>query len=119
MEKGTVDGSGEEATAEQAREAGAPTMEPDVSAVLERVAVMRSRGEYEQAISFLRQTLAGDLRPTTRERLEFELGSILTYQIRDRTRACEYWRKQRASNPSGRYDVEAFKAAEALGCQSQ
>ena len=88
----------------------------DAEDVLRDVAVQRSRGQYEQAVATLETALAQHLRAATRERLSFELGSILTHQLSDRARACAHWAAHVRSFPSGRYDLEIAQARESLGC---
>ncbi len=91
----------------------------DAEAVLREVAVERSRGEYEQAVGVLERALKQRLRPATRERLSFELGSILTHQLSDTARACVHWAAHVRSFPSGRYDLEIAQARESLGCPAK
>ncbi len=67
----------------------------DLDALLERVAVLRSRGEYEVAVVTLREALQQPLSDQTAERLSFELGSILSRQLHDEARANEHWRWHR------------------------
>ena len=54
----------------------------------------------------------------TRERLSFELGSLLTYQLHDVKRACAHWDAHRRAYGNGRYDAEVRAAAERLACES-
>ena len=53
---------------------------------------------------------------SARERLSFELGSILTYQLRARARACEHWARHVARFEGGRYEDEVQQAEATLGC---
>lgn len=93
----------------------APAREPALSseAALEKVAVLRSRGRYEEAVAVLTRTLEQPgLSASTRDRLRFEIGSILTHQLRDPVRACAWW----SAHPSQRYGVEVDAAVQLLGC---
>lgn len=88
----------------------APLAQADTEGLLERIAVLRSRGRYEEAVGLL----AGVA--TTDERLSFELGSILTRQLHDVPRACEHWAAHRARFERGRYEPDVVRAVAALGC---
>jgi transmembrane sensor len=83
--------------------------------LLERIAVMRSRGQYRQAVQELSDGLDEKLAPAARERLSFELGSLLTYQLRD-GKGCRHWDDHVDRFPAGRYDEEIRQAREHLGC---
>jgi transmembrane sensor len=83
--------------------------------LLERIAVMRSRGQYRQAVQELSDGLNANLSPAARERLSFELGSLLTYQLEDGS-ACRYWDDHARRFPAGRYDDEIRHAREHLRC---
>jgi hypothetical protein len=87
-----------------------------VDALLERIAVLRSRGRYEEAVGELEQAMQGRLRSTTRERLSFEQGAILTYQMGATERACAHWRVHLLRFPQGRYAQEVREALAHLGC---
>ncbi len=91
----------------------------DAEEVLRDVAVQRSRGQYESAVSILNVALKQHLRPATRERLSFELGSILTHQLSEHARACAHWAAHVRAFPSGRYDLEIAQARETLGCAAK
>jgi transmembrane sensor len=86
----------------------------DAEALLERIAVLRSRGQYEEAVT----ALASALQTRADERLSFELGAILTRQLRDATRACEHWSAHRARFERGRYEREISLARAELRCAS-
>lgn len=84
-------------------------------ALLEEVDVLRSRGEYERAV----QVLSEGARlhpPATAERLSFELGSILTYQLRDARRACTQWAAHGRRFAQGSYAKDVRRARAALRC---
>jgi transmembrane sensor len=78
--------------------------------------VLRSRREYEAAARQLRQALRTQP-PATRERLSFELGSLLTYQLRDARRACAHWAWHRGQYAPGRYQAEVQRAMASLQCE--
>lgn len=99
-----------------------PRSEPppdDAEAVLRDVAVERSRGRYDEAVRILTSALDQHLRPATRERLSFELGSILTHQFSDHARACAHWAAHMRAFPAGRYDLEIAQARKSLDCQQK
>lgn len=80
-----------------------------VEAVFGEVASLRSRGQFEEAVTVLSAALTHDIPAATRERLSFELGSILSHQLHDGPRACAQWTRQLAEYPAGRY-VQAVTA---------
>lgn len=97
-----------------------PSSPPAVSGadqVLATVALLRSRGRFGEAAGVLEDALLRPLPSATRERLSFELGSILTYQLRDRERACRHWARHRREAPGGRYERELDQALSGLGCE--
>lgn len=100
----------------------APTAEPakpfSSEAVLARVATLRSRRAYEEAVMVLNAALTEAPNASTRERLGFELGSLLTHQLRDVPRACAFWRAFRLEHPQSRYAEELASTVAGLGCQS-
>src|SRR5204863_543434 len=85
-------------------------------ALLDHVEELRSRRHFEQAARALRRSLSIQPNPM-REQLSFELGSLLTHQIRDPRRACMQWAWHDRHFPEGRYRGEVARAREALGCQ--
>jgi transmembrane sensor len=90
--------------------------ETDAAWLLDEVAVLRSRGEYAEAVRLLDKGLSGIVLPATRERFSYELGSILTYQLHDADAACRQWAKHEAAFPNGRYARELKSAKEHLKC---
>jgi transmembrane sensor len=86
--------------------------------LLDRIAVLRSRGRYQEAAAALGTALRGNLAPATRERLSYELGSILTHQLGDPRRACDHWRDHARRFGAGRYDREVRQAMARLGCEA-
>ena len=66
-------------------------------------ASLRSRGQYDAAAKALEASLTEGYGDETRERLSFELVSILAYQVRDSGRACEALRRHVAAFGATRY----------------
>ncbi len=90
---------------------------PQVEALLHRLAGLRTRGEYDTAIRELRVALGRSLPESSRELLEYELGSLLTYQLADPQRACEHWTRFTRRFKSGRYAAEVQAAQETMRCR--
>ncbi|MBM4777734.1 MAG: FecR domain-containing protein [Archangiaceae bacterium] len=86
-------------------------------AVLARVAGLRSRRAYEEAVQVLNAALSEAPNAATRERLGFELGSLLTHQLHDVPRACAFWSSFRREHPHSRYDEELTSTVATLGCE--
>jgi transmembrane sensor len=91
----------------------------DPEDLLGQVDVLRSRGLFAEAARYLTHGLKADLRPATRERFSYELGSILTYQLEDRARACAHWKEHLARYPAGRYQTEVVQASAHQRCSEQ
>ena len=85
-------------------------------ALLDHVEELRSRGQFEQAARALRRALSAPSSPM-REQLSFELGSLLTHQIRDGRRACAQWAWHYRHFPDGRYRDEVARARGSLACR--
>jgi len=98
--------------------ASAPRAEPRPSVVerLEYIQGLRSRGQWSRAADELVSLLREPLAAPTRERLSYELGSIYTYQLHDRARACAQWRIHRGAYARGRYAAEIEQAQRSLDC---
>lgn len=90
---------------------------PDLEQVLHEIEVLRSRGEFEQAAQQLESALREQPRGT-REILSFELGSLLTNQLKDRNRACAQWARHQRAFRGGRYADEVDLARKRLHCDS-
>jgi transmembrane sensor len=89
----------------------------EVDAILAEIDLLRSRGEYPRAVETLERALkTRRLRNSARERLSFELGSILTHQLNDPARACRHWQSHASQFPKGRYELELVRAREHLKC---
>jgi len=84
--------------------------------LLEQLERLRSQQRYAKAVALLRRSLPKVRDRTTRERLSYELGSILTNQLRDSPRACRRWRRHLRVYGAKRYGVEIAKARKMLGC---
>ncbi|MBK7860874.1 MAG: FecR domain-containing protein [Archangiaceae bacterium] len=95
--------------------AHAPLEETD--ALLREVASLRTRGRYTEAVALLDERLARKLRPASREVLSYELGAILTWQLRDSAAACAHWSQHQRAHPRGRFAKEIANARRALGCR--
>jgi transmembrane sensor len=96
------------------RPAPAATATP-TDQLLERIEELRSRNRYEEAARTLRRAIPAQPAPM-RERLSFELGSLLTYQMRDAHRACAHWASHQRRFQGGRYRDEVMRARRALAC---
>jgi hypothetical protein len=96
----------------------------DVDRVLAELGNLRARRRFSEAVALLERTLAmraqngaTPLPAATHERLGYELGAILTYQLADRARACRHWQVYRAQFPQGRYTDEVAAAVRRLSCE--
>ncbi|MBL8915026.1 MAG: FecR domain-containing protein [Archangium sp.] len=87
-----------------------------VEAVLTQIASLRSRGQYEEAATVLSASLKETMPASTRERLSFELGSILSHQLHDAARACPHWLKHATEYPNGRYQQAVTSELSGLKC---
>ena len=88
---------------------------PSAEELLDHIEELRSRHQYAAAARALRDAIPTQPSPT-RERLSFELGSLLTHQLRDPARACAHWRWHQGQFDGGRYRDEVTRAERALGC---
>lgn len=104
------------APAPPAARPASPPAPASVDAVLEEVAALRTRGRFEEAAHVLERALAGPLPEAAAERLEFELGSILSHHLHDGPRACAHWRRTLAAHPAGRYASEIATELAELRC---
>jgi transmembrane sensor len=89
---------------------------PQVEAVLHRVVGLRARGDYAGAAGELSAALSRPLPESSRELLDYELGSLLTYQLADPRRACDHWRSFTVRYKSGRFAAEVRQAQETMKC---
>ena len=95
-----------------------PQAPVDVPALISEVETLRQQGRYEAAVTRLSATLSRPLPDETHERLSYELGDILTFQLRDATRGCEVWAAHvERFGQSGRYGTAVRSAQRSLGCR--
>ncbi|QSQ28308.1 FecR domain-containing protein [Pyxidicoccus parkwayensis] len=90
---------------------------PSVEEILRELEVLRGRHEYEQAARHLEVAMRKQP-AATRERLSFELGSLLTYQLMDAQRACAHWARHERQFRRGRYEEAVQRARGTLSCQA-
>ncbi|WP_245815055.1 FecR domain-containing protein [Cystobacter ferrugineus] len=91
---------------------------PSVEEILRELEVLRGRHEFEQAARYLEAAMRKQP-AATRERLSFELGSLLTYQLEDAQRACAHWARHERQFQRGRYAEAVQRARETLSCQAR
>ncbi|WP_408891464.1 FecR domain-containing protein [Myxococcus faecalis] len=91
---------------------------PSVDEVLRELEVLRGRHEFEQAARYLEESMRKQP-VATRERLSFELGSLLTYQLKDAHRACAHWARHEEQFRRGRYAEAVQRARGALSCEGR
>ncbi|MGC4114222.1 MAG: hypothetical protein QM765_06300 [Myxococcales bacterium] len=99
----------------------APVPQPEAEAekiedLLQRIDMLRSRGQFDVAAGELSKALQAGYSAPTRERLSFELGTIWSRSGSDPERACSHWREHSKRFPNGRYDREIDQAVKRLGC---
>jgi hypothetical protein len=82
--------------------------------LLARIEALRSQGRYAEAAELAASAPSSS---ASRERLSYERGGLLTYQLRDRDRACAHWQRHAAEFPAGGYAVEVQRARAHLGCR--
>lgn len=100
----------------------APTREEErrsVEALLGHLASLRTRGRYADAAQALRTALKDPWSKGTRERLSFELGSIVSDHLGDRAAACREWDRHHAEFGDGRYAKEIEDARQRLSCAAK
>jgi transmembrane sensor len=85
-------------------------------ALVDRIAALRAERRYDEVTRELRAALVGEARPLTRERLSFELGSVLSYHLLDREAACAHWAGHRRAFAAGRYEQEVADIEKVLRC---
>ncbi|MCP3064218.1 FecR domain-containing protein [Myxococcus sp. K38C18041901] len=91
---------------------------PSVEEVLRELEVLRGRHEFEQAARYLEESMRRQP-AATRERLSFELGSLLTYQLKDAQRACAHWSRHEEQFRRGRYLEAVQRARGTLSCEGR
>ena len=88
----------------------------DSDALISQVLELRLRRDYPEAARRLREGLAQPLRPSTRERLSFELASVLPLAGATAEESCAQLRAHAREFPLGRYARETEHSSRALGC---
>lgn len=88
-------------------------------AIVDRIAVLRAKGQYRELANEIGVAMLRERHALTRERLSFELGSVLSYHLPDRARACAHWALHRRSFPDGHYADEVSDAEQILHCNQQ
>jgi transmembrane sensor len=103
----------------RAKKAPRPIRYRDPEDLLHQVDALRGRGEFDEAVRYLRHGLTLRLVPLTHERFSYELGSILTYRTGEHRAACLHWRGHLRQHGEGRYGQEVRQAMAAAGCQER
>jgi transmembrane sensor len=98
------------------RDEAAPSPD-ELRRIVEQVAELRAQRQYQAAVSLLREALGRRWDRRTREVLSYELGTILTTQLRDHAGACAHWTAHREQFPAGRYARAIARAEERLSCE--
>ena len=93
-----------------------PVRAPSAEDVLRELEVLRGRHEFEQAARYLEEAMRKQP-VATRERLSFELGSLLTYQLKDARRACFHWARHEQQFQRGHYAEAVQRARGTLSCE--
>jgi hypothetical protein len=89
----------------------------EVESLLDLVERLRSQARYGEAARQLRQGLPRIADSSTRERMSYELGTLLGQHLRDAAAACRHWRRHLRSFGAVRYGVEIEAARRQLGCE--
>lgn len=84
--------------------------------ILGRLSELRSNGDFALAATELERALGEPLAPTTRERLSFELGTIVANHLHEKPRACSHWIRHQAQFPGGRYARQIAEIQGRLRC---
>lgn len=87
--------------------------------VFERVGALRVRGQFAEAVAELEAALRRPAPQQTRERLSFELGSILSYQLKTVSKGCAHWKAHRRTFRGAGYAAEIEQARKQLGCADE
>jgi transmembrane sensor len=97
-----------------------PPRRASITELIGEVEARRDRGDFRGAAQLLARVLGerSRLAPDTRERLSFELGSILSDQLGWPARACAHWAEHDARFPDGRYAAEVAQVRGRLQCRS-
>lgn len=84
--------------------------------LLDQIGRLRSQGRFEEAVRRLRRSLPMVADRVARERLSYELGTILTHHLHDAAEACRHWRRHLRDFGPQRYGIEINKLRQQLGC---
>jgi transmembrane sensor len=98
------------------RDRGDAASSEELRRIVEQVAELRAERQYQAAVSLLRDALGRRWDRRTREVLSYELGMILSTQLRDRDGACAHWAAHRERFPAGRYTKAIARAQARVGC---
>jgi transmembrane sensor len=93
------------------RSTAAPSSD-ELRRVVDRVAELRAQRQYQAAVSLLHDALRKRWDRRTREVLSYELGMLLSTQVRDEAGACAHFAAHRQQFPAGRY-ARAIERVEA------
>ncbi|WP_233601607.1 FecR domain-containing protein [Corallococcus sp. AB038B] len=104
--------------AASSRAPSTPVRAPSAEDVLRELEVLRGRHEFEQAARYLEESMRKQP-VATRERLSFELGSLLTYQLKDAQRACAHWARHEQQFRRGHYAEAVQRARGTLSCEGE
>ncbi|HLK90662.1 MAG TPA: FecR domain-containing protein [Polyangia bacterium] len=104
------------APAAAASPAAAPAREPTATAIVDKISALRAKRQYRELADELERLMSVEKSARTRERESFELGTVLSYHLPDRTRACAHWARHARAFPAGRYAPEIADAQETLHC---
>jgi hypothetical protein len=85
--------------------------------LLDEVAALRRRGEYQVAVDHLRAGQRKSWSARGRQLVSYEIGTLLERQLQDLDAACEHWAAHRERFPSGRYDSIITRSMARIGCE--
>lgn len=87
------------------------------AAIIDEVQALRRRGDYDGAVTLLREALGQRWPARTAEVLSYELGTILARHLGDVDGACAHWQQHLARFADTRYQVQISASQAALGCE--
>jgi len=89
----------------------------EVTVFINNIARLRAQGRYQKVAEQLEKALP-KLTGSTRERLSYELGSLLSFQLRSFKKACQHWKQhQKRFAKSSRYSKEILDWQRILKCK--
>lgn len=97
-------------------DAGRPLTTSQAESLLDEVERLRSQGRYGEVARRLRDALPRVSDAAMRERFSFELGTVLTQQLRATSEACAHWRRHLRRFGATRYGPEIRAAQRELAC---